>query len=851
MSLMRSNEEAPETARTHPPAPMKRRRWRSPLGYGLLILALAMVLAAGTALHRAVPASAAPVPAQAPTVRSKLELLELSPAGELHMVGWAFAADRARQLVLRLDGKVVPVAPPMLDRPDVVAAFPSFAAARTAGFDFRYSEPRLVSEGAVLTLELPDAGADGAPVVIAQRLVGPANAMTRWAAALHQRGTDPDDVFYVPIATSGVAGGGAEGIRERFGPFESATMKVGIRVQILYLRTTLGQDGDYVFDPAFRTDNKRCAKWPIAEDSLDEVMRYAVQNRMPVLFTLNGGIWADSNCDVPAWDINDRLEQDPALCQWNQNNQVMPDDYLTGQAGSYASPQLARSLSLNVYAARARHYKKRNLQQAATLIAAFARRHPDLFIGIDLDHDVYVNPFFGGEQWYDYNPDTLRQFRQWLQGVGPYGRDAAGTDMDLTRYARALPLSLAEVNRLAKANWVQWSEVDPPRAFKKGSSAYRDDPWFAVWEQFRRQLVAAHYDDLSMWVAQAGIPPSRIYTGEGFQAPGPKADPLALRIDSPPKDFDTGGVSVAGAMPVAGRLGAILYGASARNRIRMEGDLSLFAEFRKVGGENWAAVEFNTADLDKPKSQATFERGYEALRELGNYGARLVSPMAWNGSPGDPSAPNFVAYTALRDTPLASAIAQFMLQRANLPRSARLWEFGAPGHFDTDGWKTRGPSPGTARAGTLQLIADSDGVATMESPSELRWMPGEFDRLVVGAGGDQPGLTLALQVLRRDGRQWETWMPQTPVRDLGSGPAGWVLPLGCRSADASASVAEIDRFRLVWHGVAGSRISVDRVALYPSPRHALASSAASIPPSSGTAVALPCGPDSDLTGSLH
>ena len=89
----------------------------------------------------------------------------------------------------------------------------------------------------------------------------------------------------------------------------------------------------------------------------------------------------------------------------------MPDDYLKNLPGSQDAPELARSLTFNVYARDVRHYKKRNLQQAAQLIVAFMRAHPELFVGVTLDPDTYINPFFDEKQWYDYNPGTLRQFR--------------------------------------------------------------------------------------------------------------------------------------------------------------------------------------------------------------------------------------------------------------------------------------------------------------------------------------------------------------------------------------------------------------------------------------------------------
>ena len=69
-------------------------------------------------------------------------------------------------------------------------------------------------------------------------------------------------------------------------------------------------------------------------------------------------------------------------------------------------------------------------------------------------------------------------------------------------------------------------------------------PWTAVWERFRRHVVDLHYDELSQWVAETGIDSDRIFSSQGFNAPGKVIDPFPLRIDSPPKNYDTGGMSV-------------------------------------------------------------------------------------------------------------------------------------------------------------------------------------------------------------------------------------------------------------------------------------------------------------------
>src|SRR3990167_5491592 len=152
------------------------------------------------------------------------------------------------------------------------------------------------------------------------------------------------------------------------------------------------------------------------------------------------------------------------------------------------------------------------------------------------------------------------------------------------------------------------------------------------------------------------------------------------------KNYDTGGMSIEGAIPSNGHLGAILYGPSAVNNVRMEEDRSLFSVFRKLD-PGWAVVEHNTADLRNPKRMADFSEAYRSFRDIQNYGARFISPMAWNGSRGIfAGQPGFVSYMALRDTPLEEAIKNFMISHANLPRGARLWTFGAGMHADNDGW---------------------------------------------------------------------------------------------------------------------------------------------------------------------
>lgn len=792
-------------------------RW---LGGALALVVLAAMAGGGGLWARAklrAVAAAAPAPAAAPAGRAigYVDAFRQSPGGALHVRGWALSPDGVRSVEVFVNGQSQAVLPHGQPRPDVGAVHPELPGSVAAGFG-----GDVVIQGltrGVSSVEIVAVDRKGLKTTLLRQSLFPDDYPTRWQAARQGRDLDRDDVFYFPIATSHVGEGGANGIRETYAPYESRTVKAGIRVQILYMRTTTGASGDYAFDPDFVPD-KKCGQRFIAEDSLNRVMRFAIEQNMPVLFTLNAGFWADAPCDAPQWDINDVLEQDESLCQWNEKNQVMPDTALAAQPGSFESPELGRSLSLNVFAERARFYKKRNLQQASALIQRFAAEHPDLFIGVNLDPDVYVNPFFEGRQWYDYNPQTLRQFRDWLRGTGPYaGAGGAGVP-DLSAYRRPRALTLEEVGRLTGKRHASWDEVDPPREFPTQMSQFWKDPWTQEWEHFRRHLVKLHYDELSQWVAQTGVPAGRIYSSQGFMPPGELIDPFPVRLDSPAKNYDSGGMSIEGSVPVEGRLGAIIYGNSALNAIRMEGSASLFAEFRRYSPE-WAVVEYNTADLLHPQRMATYEQAYRSLRDVANYGARFISPMAWNGSPGETAgSPGYVGYTSLRRTPLEQAIQQFMMSRYDLPRSARLWTFGAGMHRDADQWQADGGARASATADGLRLPLGGEGRAAVLSPAELGARAGAFDALIVQAEGGGEDLRLAVEA-QAAGGAWQPLVPETPVRQWVRGPAGLRVPL---PADAGPGAPAFDRLRLAWRGQAGSAVELRSVALYPARREAAA-----------------------------
>jgi hypothetical protein len=164
-----------------------------------------------------------------------------------------------------------------------------------------------------------------------------------------------------------------------------------------------------------------------------------------------------------------------------------------------------------------------------------------------------MNPFFKQVEYFDFNPGMIRQFREWLRGSGPYaGQNSPGVP-DLSSYRRAQPLTLDEVNRVARRNWSSWDEVDPPRKFP--GSLYRPmQPgestsgtttgtrngrcsastwWGSTTTNCRSGCTSRHTEG-----------PHLLGAGIHFADPGNK--PIAIKITSRGKNTDTSGVSLEG-----------------------------------------------------------------------------------------------------------------------------------------------------------------------------------------------------------------------------------------------------------------------------------------------------------------
>ncbi|MBS0321857.1 MAG: hypothetical protein JSR18_15035 [Proteobacteria bacterium] len=664
------------------------------------------------------------------------------PAGETIVAdrstlsGWAADPAGIKAVEARIGG-VAHAATLGGARQDVAAVLPAMPGAATSGFtvDLDFSTLTLARH----ELTVVAINGKGETTVLARRSVVRPAALAIWAPLLDTNPALAERRFTFLMATSGVALGGAQGIRERYEGLLSRTMRVGMSVPVLYLRTTKGPAGDWAFDPTFDLARK-CGNRLVAEDNLDGIIAFAIRTSTPVNFILNGGIWGDASCESTEWDLMTHLEADDANVQWDQDDKTFPGDFRKGLAGSTESPRLSRVQTYNVYNRAVRDYKRRNLQAAARIIARFAREHPDLFVGVNLDADTYMNPFIVGHR-HDYNPATLRQFRDWLQGTGAYAGAGGPGVPDLRSYRRPHPLTLAEVNRLARTHWTAWSDVQPPREFPghdnlpvpPGAVPFWDDPWYQQWDMFRRHLVQLHYSELAQWTHDAGVPADRIFTAQAFTAPDPELRAQSTSLTDRSPDYDGAGVSIAGAVPRVGHLGTIVYGPAAENAYMLDSGHGLFATIARYDPQ-WAIVESNATDLKHPTVLPPYARSYRQFRDFFNYGGRQIALMAWNGSNGlFAGFPGYLPYTSWLNTQAEQAMMDFLVSHADVPASSLLWTFGSPSHADADGWTAlRGTVEATTRGLALAPLGDR---MRMRSPPDQVIRPATIKSLLLRFDG--------------------------------------------------------------------------------------------------------------------
>jgi len=558
---------------------------------------------------------------------------------------------------------------------------------------------------------------------------------------------------------------------------------LGIQTRIEYMRTTRGRQHDFEFDANFPESLRRpSAEREMTSASLNSALAMAALYEVPVNLVLDGGVWADSKFSIPEYDVIDWLEQDEQTVQWNQWGKSEPDDALKSLAGSHKNPELARMMSLNRYNTRFLGYKKRNFQAAVRRIVEHNRKHPGAVASINLDPDEYINPWFKDLQWYDYNPGSLRQFREWLLHAGPYGD---GGELAAARSTHRY--DLASLRKVSGKNWQTIDEIDPPRE----QPNYKSE-WHQLWVKFKRHLVAQHYADLARWASEMGLPPAQIRASQTFLD-----SRIATRINDLAETWsDEAGVSIEGAKPPLGHLGAIFYGPGSRNEGKPRGGESLLDNVRKIDPE-WGTVEMHPGNISTPHVLVSHQDAYGTLLTLINYGANRLTPM-WGSSAGDQMVhpDHFRSYDVYDQSPFETQFVWWMHALRDQPWGGQVWPFGNNWVKSTDGWEAEGKATlTTASPGFVDLVGEAtSNHVVMRSPS-LR-LTGKIWQLHIA--GAWPSATLTAEAILDNEQRIS-------------------IPL---SADSSGRVTPpigrtIRRLMLKWHSASAVKASINEVRLVP------------------------------------
>src|SRR5439155_12738658 len=235
------------------------------------LFAVALAIAGAIAWrqhHPPVSPAQAPPPASAaaPVILGAID----TPPGEViagtsvHISGWAVDPEGVRAVEIRVDGKPY-AARYGISRPDVAQARPGFPDSVAPGFAFDGEFGALGPERHDVSVVAISRG--GRESVLGRKGLVPPAALEQWHALYEQRHAGRLPPFYIIPALSAIGLGGASELDTAYDGYLSPTFKVGMRVPILYLRTTLGAAKDWVFDPDWDIE-RRCGQKRIAEDSL-------------------------------------------------------------------------------------------------------------------------------------------------------------------------------------------------------------------------------------------------------------------------------------------------------------------------------------------------------------------------------------------------------------------------------------------------------------------------------------------------------------------------------------------------------------------------------------------------------
>ncbi|MDI6892247.1 MAG: carboxypeptidase-like regulatory domain-containing protein [Actinomycetota bacterium] len=369
--------------------------------------------------------------------------------------------------------------------------------------------------------------------------------------------------------------------------------KLGFMACSRYMNETHGRANDFTFDPTL----------------LKNILRLSIEMNLPVVITLSGGPWGDVGVpENPEVNLIDHLEQDINNCQWRDDNAVPSDS-------DYPTKGLGRLLTLNNYNSVVKAYRKRNFQAAVREIYNFSLEHPDLFLGITTDPEVFMSPFY----FSDYNPQTIQEFR----------------DYERRKYGG----SISAFNRAMGTSLRSFDELDPPRPCF--GQAMGGNPLGEEWTNFRTFLVDHDVQSQVNWAREVGIPAYKIYTHQTVRRDNPTWCRYLLCSPLYTAHVEGGSIGIT-------TLQDLCFNSE------------LFADALRLS-PNWGIFEYNPS---KPEG-TSYETYTRALQLAYDHRAHIICPYLWNHESNEP-------YYNIQGTPFERAIRDFISQKSNNPFSVTI-----------------------------------------------------------------------------------------------------------------------------------------------------------------------------------
>jgi hypothetical protein len=283
---------------------------------------------------------------------------------------------------------------------------------------------------------------------------------------------------------------------------------------------------------------------------------------------------------------------------------------------------------------------------------------------------------------------------------------------------------------------------------------------------------------------------------------------VAVGVTDPAANWmDQAGVSIEGAKPHSGHLGAILYGPGSRNEGKSRTGTSLIDNIRHVDPE-WGIVEFHPAAIYLPEKLPSHAEAYATMQALINGGARFLSPM-WGSYAGDrvvhPN--NFKSYDAMEGTPFEYQLVWWLRAMQAWPAGSLYYPFGDALVKSSDGWTALAGTQVKSDYGSLHLSGDDAQLGLLSPQWHDRFLDMPAQLAVSGTWPPQSALTAELEL------------------DNGRTLSCALLPAGkeiVRCRFPAVAGAQLSHLRLHWKLPAAQRQAgamVDSVALEITGQH--------------------------------